>query len=59
MDKNEVIIPKGEGNTPFPPKDMTLKVIHMAGGNRPNKMNYRTLFGEDVIKRLDYLVSKE
>jgi hypothetical protein len=54
---NKIIIPKGFGPTPFPDGDMELKVIHMAEGNRPNKMNYRTLFNEDVITRLDYLTS--
>lgn len=53
---NEIIVPKGEGNTPFPPKDVVLKVIHWAGGKDGKKMTYRTAFKEDVIKRLDELV---
>lgn len=52
----DIVIPKGEGPTPFPPKDMTLKVIHFAGGTDKN-VNYKTMFSEDVIKRLDFLVT--
>ena len=32
MRGDEIVIPKGFGDTPFPNKDMTLKVIHFAGG---------------------------
>lgn len=53
---NVITIPKGEGPTPFPPKDMELKVIHRAGGNMPNKMNYRTWLPERIIGRIDELV---
>ena len=56
MVNNEIIVPKGEGNKPFPPKDVVLKVIHWAGGKDGQKMAYRTAFKEDVIKRLDELV---
>ena len=51
---DKVIIPKGEDN--FPPVDTELKIIHFAGGNNPTKGNYRTLFQEDVIKRIDFLI---
>jgi hypothetical protein len=54
MDGDKVIIPKGDDN--FPSKNVELKVIHMAGGDRPNKMNYQTLFSDEVTERLDYLV---
>jgi len=58
--KKEIIyIPQGLGNTPFPPVDMELKIIHVAGGNVPNKMNYHTWFKPEVAKRIDYLVSEE
>lgn len=56
---NKIIIPKGLGDTPFPTEDLELKVIHMAEGNKPNKMNYKTMFNEPVIARLDYLVSSK
>lgn len=45
MDKDNIVTPSGK----------TIKVIHFAGGNDVNKRNYRTLFPEEVIKRLDYL----
>jgi hypothetical protein len=55
---DKIIIPKGEGEQPFPGEDQEVKVIHFAGGqNNPQKGNYRTLFSEDIIKRIDYLVS--
>ena len=56
MRGNDIVVPKGEGNTPFPPVDITLKVLHWGGGNDPQKGNYRKMFKDDVIKRLDYLV---
>jgi hypothetical protein len=55
---NEIIVPKGEGERPFPDKDITLKVLHWGGGNNnPEKMQYRTRFNEDIVTRLDYLVN--
>jgi len=54
---NKIIIPKGFGDTPFPTEDLELKVIHAAGGNQANKMNYHTWFSEDIASRLDFLVS--
>lgn len=56
---NDIVIPKGEGDTPFPPIDIKLNVLHWGGGNDPQKGNYRKMFQDDVIKRLDYLVSDE
>lgn len=56
---NHIIVPKGLGDTPFPPKDIQINVIHWAGGSGSSKMNYKTAFPEDVIKRIDYLVSEE
>ncbi len=53
---NIIIIPKGDGKTPFPPHDMELKVIHFAGGKSGIKGNYRIIFTDDIIKRLDFLV---
>lgn len=58
IESDRIYIPKGEGNTPFPPKDMDLKVIHRAGGNTPNKMNYKTWLPERIMSRIDYLVSE-
>ena len=58
MRNNEIIIPQGKDGNPFPPKEVSLKVIHWGGGsNSPDKMNYRIKFNDDVVKRLDYLVS--
>lgn len=55
---NDIIIPKGQGDAPFPPEDMKLKVIHAGGGGQPNKMNFRTWFkDEKIIERIAYLIS--
>lgn len=57
LDKDgSIFIPKGFGETPFPPQDMTLRVIHAGGGGTPNKMNYHQWFTEEVVKRIDDLV---
>lgn len=53
---DKIIVPKGQGNTPFPKDDVELKVLHWAGGSGSEKMNYRTKFREDVITLLDKLV---
>ena len=54
----KIVIPKGEGTTPYPPIDTTVKIFHSGGGNTPNKMNYRTLISnEDVVKRFDEVIS--
>lgn len=55
--KGEKIVVPATGDN-FPKNDVELKVLHWAGGNdNPEKMNYRTKFSEDIIKRLDFLVS--
>lgn len=51
---DKLILPKAPNN--YPEMDKEIKVIHWAGGNDQNKMNYRIYFNEDVIKRLDYLI---
>lgn len=53
-----IIVPKGEGDTPFPDRDVEIKIVHFAGGqNNPQKGNYRIIFPEEVVERIDYLVS--
>ncbi len=55
--KQELVLPlDSEGQ--WPDKSKIIRAIHFAGGNTPDKMNYRIRFQEDVSKRLDYLVSK-
>lgn len=57
---NKIFIPKDTNTPPFPNKDIKLKVLHFAGGaSNAEKMNYKTKFSEDIVKRLDYLVSSE
>ena len=56
VENGKIFVPKGLGDTPFPPNDMELKVIHVAGGNQANKMNYHTFFPEKVAKRIDEIL---
>lgn len=51
-----LILPKGDNPEKWPDKQKTIRVIHFAGGNSPDKYNYRIRFSEDVVKRLDELV---
>lgn len=53
---DEIIVPKGFGDTPFPPQDMTIKVIHFAGGQGAQKFNYKTMVSEEVGNKLDELI---
>jgi len=39
--------------------DKEIDIIHWAGGNTPDKMNFRIHFKEDMIKHLDWLTSNE
>lgn len=52
-----LVVPQGEGETPFPDMDMTVKVIHAAGGDTPNKMNYHTWVSDEVADYLDILTA--
>lgn len=48
-----IVLPK---NDEWPTdEDKILKVVHFAGGNVPNKMNYRIRFKPKVVERLDWL----
>lgn len=51
----DLILPKGDRMWPVD-GDKTIKVIHWAGGQEPNKMNYQIHFSPEVSKYLDYLV---
>lgn len=48
----QLFLPKG---IEWPDKDKLIKVLHWAGGNSPDKMNYKIRFKEEVVKRLDEL----
>lgn len=40
VEKGKVIIKKGLGDTPFPPDDLEIKILHMGGGNSAKKDNW-------------------
>jgi hypothetical protein len=53
----DIVVPKGEGDTPFPPDDVVIKVIHTGGGNIPNKLNYQGWFSDQkIVERITELV---
>lgn len=54
---NKLILPQAPNN--YPEMEKEIKVLHWGGGADPKKMNYRIFFNEDVIKRLDYLISDD
>lgn len=56
MKGEDMVVPRGNDN--YPDHDMVLKVIHWAGGNMGEKMEYRKYFSEECIRRLDYLVTQ-
>jgi hypothetical protein len=49
----KLVLPKREE---WPDQDKEIKVIHVAGGNDPMKMNLRPYFKEEVIKHLEKLI---
>ena len=53
-DKKELVLPKGKER----PQDgnKTIKVIHYAGGNRLDKMNFGVHFKPEVVKRIKELI---
>lgn len=55
--EDKIMLPKTDYN--YPQEDTEIKVLHWAGGNLPNKLNYRLFFNEDIVERLNYLVSDE
>lgn len=52
----DIIIPKGEGDTPFPPQDITLKAISLGGGHGALKDNWSAFFPSEVMVRINELV---
>lgn len=51
----KIIVPKGFGDTPFPPQDTELKIVHMAGG--PVKEQWGKFFSPEIMKRINYLIT--
>lgn len=47
-----IIVPKGLGNTPFPPTDMEIKVAHLGGGSEARKDNWAAFFSPEAMTRI-------
>ncbi len=57
LQNGEIFIPKGQGETPFPPEEKSLKVIHMGGGQGAPKDNWNAFFPPDVMERINEIRS--
>lgn len=53
---NDIVLPKGDGNTPYPDRDVIIKAVHWGEGNVPNKMNYRIMFPEEIVEYIDLIL---
>ena len=54
---DKIIVPKSPDN--FPKVDTELKVVHMAGGADTKKDAWGLFFNEEIMKRINYLISEE
>ncbi|MDE1866623.1 MAG: hypothetical protein KGI08_02785 [Thaumarchaeota archaeon] len=52
----KIIIPKGLGNQPFPPTDIWVHAIQMAGGVEGKKDNWQILFSPESMERVKELM---
>lgn len=52
----KMVVPKGLGETPFPPQDTELKIVHMGGGSV--KEQWGMFFKPEIMKRITYLISE-
>lgn len=52
----KIIVPKGLGDTPFPPTDMEIKVAHLGGGNGASKDNWGAFFSDAAMKRIQEIL---
>lgn len=55
--EGKIIVPKGLGDTPFPPTDMEIKVAHMGGGNGVPKDNWANFFSAEAMKRIQEILT--
>lgn len=49
----DIVIPRGFGDTPFPPEDMKIKIVHAGGGAGAPKDNWGLFFNEQVMERIN------
>lgn len=52
---DKIIVPRGDGDTPFPPKDAEIKVAHLGGGAGAPKDNWGAYFSSEVMIRINEL----
>lgn len=56
LDGKDIIVRKGFGNTPFPPADAKIHLVHMGGGGGSIKDNWGTFFPPEVMVRIEEIV---
>jgi hypothetical protein len=56
LEGKELVLPPTDG---YPTEKKVIKIIHMAGGQVPDKMNIKKLFKDDIAKYLTELTHEE
>jgi hypothetical protein len=52
----DIIIPKGFGDTPFPPDDVQIHVATLGGGHGATKDNWAAFFPPKVMERINEII---
>lgn len=52
VEKDKVWVKKGEGSTPFPPKDVQIRVLHMGGGSGAPKDNWGAICSPALLEKI-------
>lgn len=52
----KIVVPKGLGDTPYPPADMEIKVAHLGGGNGAKKDNWAAYFPPEIMDVIQELI---
>lgn len=53
----DIVIPKGFGDTPFPPEDVQLHALSLGGGHGAVKDNWAAFFSPKVMERINELIA--
>lgn len=52
----EIIVPQGLGDTPFPPRDVKIKVFTLGGGHGAVKDNFTAFFSPEAMARVNEIL---
>ncbi len=53
----KIFVPKGLGDTPYPPEEMEIKVAHLGGGAGAKKDNWASYFPSEIIEYINKLIT--